>query len=177
LAPRQARASVFTVNVTQQSGEVDFAGSGSFDLTGLVNVGLLGPATVEPDIAPRLAILGIGPANVLATEYLGTISGPTGFGAGSVTQPSSGTGTPFELLFDIFPPPALYVPQGYVSGTAFTDTSVYSNATLSSLGIAPGTYTWTWNAGGNSLVLNAPEPASLSLLLISGLAVLPRRRW
>jgi hypothetical protein len=81
-----------------------------------------------------------------------------------------------RFAFDVNPEPSVAVQQGYVSGTAFTDTNVYSNATFASLGVTPGTYTWKWNNGANSLVLNAPEPASVCLVLVSGIGLLRRRR-
>ena len=40
----------------------------------------------------------------------------------------------------------LAVPQGYLTG-AISGTSTFNNATFASLGITPGTYTWTWGTG------------------------------
>ena len=39
------------------------------------------------------------------------------------------------------------MPQGYVSGASLSSTSTYNGATLLSLGVTPGTYTWTWGTG------------------------------
>ena len=60
---------------------------------------------------------------------------------------------------------ALIVPTGYVSGTALSGTAVAPNETLSSIGITPGVYTWTYGAGGaDTLTIDVaaplPEPTS-----------------
>jgi hypothetical protein len=43
----------------------------------------------------------------------------------------------------------LSVPTGYVSGTALSDTAIYSGTTLAALGVTPGTYVWTWGTTAN----------------------------
>ena len=39
------------------------------------------------------------------------------------------------------------MPQGYVSGTALSNSMTFNNATLASLGVTPGSYVWSWGAG------------------------------
>jgi hypothetical protein len=97
------------------------------------------------------------------------------------SNPLGGDGTDFEFQEVPGNGGTFNLPLGYTSGGSFTDSSTYPSATFASLGIAPGTYTWTWNIGANtapnSLVLNVnvPEPASL-LLFGAGMAGLVARR-
>jgi hypothetical protein len=65
------------------------------------------------------------------------------------------------------------VPHGYVSGTSLSGSATYSG-TIASVGATPGTYTWTWDKGANSFVLNVvkptgvPEPSAFAGLLLGG---------
>jgi hypothetical protein len=80
----------------------------------------------------------------------------------------------------------LVVPSGYSSGT-LSDTSIYHNATFTSLGVTPGAYVWTWGTGedADSFTLDikaakaGPEPASLTVLALGlaglGMALRTRR--
>jgi hypothetical protein len=78
----------------------------------------------------------------------------------------------------------LHVPAGYISGTPLSDSATFDDQTLSSLGVTPGTYTYTWGSGPTAdsltLVAGVPEPSGLMLLalplgLVMLLAARPRR--
>jgi hypothetical protein len=64
----------------------------------------------------------------------------------------------------------LFVPSGYVSGSALSDSSTYDTATFASLGLTPGSYVWSWGIGADADTFTIdvgspiPEPASLALL-------------
>jgi hypothetical protein len=115
----------------------------------------------------------VGSASGSADFFTG-ISGPANFGSGIQTFANSSSGDIAGRYGA-----AIVVPLAYVSGTALANTATWTNQTFSSLGITPGTYTWTWGAGptADSLVLNAaPEPTSAALLLGSSALLLLRRR-
>jgi hypothetical protein len=177
LAARPAHASVYTVNITQQGSDVVASGSGSFDLTGLT---FENSGSTQVEMNPSAGEVGMGDNNGFFDDlYFNNagfgpgLIGPT-FGSGGRFFPSSGTSPDFLLPND----GSLLLPQGYASGTSMTDSSTYTGATLSSLGITPGTYTWTWDSGANSLVLNAtvPEPASLAVIGVGIGMMMTRRR-
>ncbi len=78
----------------------------------------------------------------------------------------------------------LSYPNGYSSGNPLSSTATWTGATLSSLGLTPGTASWTWGSGptADSFVIkvSAPEPTSLALvataLLMFGVASFVRCR-
>jgi hypothetical protein len=113
------------------------------------------------------------------------ITGPATFGTAGETDPTAGTGPMFGFAYFTHASGQidLYVPSGYTTDTTFTDTSTYTGATLSSLGLTPNTYTWTTGSASTAntikVIVNstpAPEPASLSLLGLGSLTLLRRRR-
>jgi len=115
--------------------------------------------------------------------YYGGISGPTSFGSGDCVYVSTGSGDNVWLEGG---GTSIFVPLGYVSGTSLSGSATFDRKTLHSLGVLPGTYTWTWDSGANSFVLKIPpgfvpgipEPGTLSLLALAlaGLTVLGHRR-
>jgi hypothetical protein len=158
-----ATASLFTIDVTQDGSNVVAAGSGSIDLTGLT---LIGNGVDHPGVAANAGQIDLGPDNSLFDTY-DSVSGPNNFGPGGFVNAPIGSGDAVVVVgeYDF-----LEVPQGYTSGDALSDSATWDNESFSSLGLTVGTYTWTWDGGLDSLVLNigVPEPASL-MLLASGL--------
>ena len=73
-----------------------------------------------------------------------------------------------------FGSPSLTVPTGYISGAPLLTTSTYTNASLSSLGVTPGTYTYTWGSGVDAdtmtIVVAVPEPSTWALAVTGLLA-------
>jgi VPDSG-CTERM motif len=79
----------------------------------------------------------------------------------------------------------IFVPQGYVSDTALSDSMTFNSATFASLGLTPGTYTWSWGTGlrnqnftliiGGAGVPDGGSTGSLLGCALLGLAALQRK--
>jgi hypothetical protein len=184
-----ARAA-FTVTLFESGSNVDATGSGTLDLSALTDKGpTVGSGIPSAIIDPVALWVGAGPVVGPGGQevYEGTISGPSNYGPGNtnLSDPNSlpptatigtGTGDPVTLSvgFNV-----IYVPAGYLSFNPLSDTATFSNESLASMGVIPGTYTWTWGTGrvSDSFTLIAvPEPASLGLLGVGGMSLLARRR-
>jgi hypothetical protein len=177
LAAEIARASSFTVTLEQEGNNVVATGSGTVDLTGLS----LGGPLFNNDgfMHPNDGVLDIGGAST--EDYYISISGPVRFGSGGSTDASTYTGDPVGITAVNS---WITLPTNYVSDTPLSGSATWDNATLASLEVTPGTYTWTWDNGANSYVLDiespatVPEPSSLLLVgtaLLFGLWVARRR--
>lgn len=142
-----ARAN-YIVTLQQVGSNVVANGSGAIDLTGLALA--FSGVTSNPLIRPATSLIITGPAGpgVVDQYFSFSISGPNSFGGGGLTFVNSGSGD----VVGITVPSALgdlLVPHGYTSDTALSDSSIYNNATFSSLGVTPGTYEWTWGNGAD----------------------------
>ena len=138
LSVRPAQAG-YIVTLQQVGSNVVANGSGAIDLSGL---GFLGTFTGGSAIGPDEPLIDTGTTSII-DEYSG-FSGPTSFGSGTITDASSESGD-FVGIQGGF----LFVPTGYLSGTALSDSSTYTGQTFSTLGVTPGTYEWTWGSGAN----------------------------
>ena len=175
--PLSAQA-VAIIEALEIGPNVVFTGSGSLnwdEWTGLGDIQDTG--RVDAD---QLIIIGTSsPTNVdIRVNAPANFDGPTVIGGGvdQVTA-SSGSGDMFGIDFETG---ALTVPDGYVSGDPLSSSSTYAFKSFQSLGIAVGSYTWTWGSGdtADSLTLNVgpiPVPGTAALLGL-GLAVLGYQR-
>jgi hypothetical protein len=149
-------------------------GSGSIDLTGLA---YSITDSNSPLLRPSSAIIAVGPkASTVTDAYTGAI-GPSTFGPGGYSAPSSGSGSLVELSGASG---CIFVPTGYTSGASLgTSTDTWDNATFASLGLKPRSYTWAWAGGAGSFTVDViPEPASITLMVtgLVGLGLKRRRR-
>jgi hypothetical protein len=102
-------------------------------------------------IGPSVPLILTGPKSLVNVDrYDGLFTGPTNFGSGLGTVADTGSGDLVGInLFDVLEGVngLLFLPQGYVSGAALSDSMTFNNATFASLGVTPGTYVWTWGTG------------------------------
>jgi hypothetical protein len=181
-ANRSAKAA-FIVDLDQVGLNVVATGNGTINLTGLQKDSSLSGVTVSGQIQPNEGTTIVSSIAAKPADYYQGFTGPLTFGTGMDTGPSSGTG---DLVGLGHSDDLIDVPEGYVSGGFLSGTSTYNNQTISSLGVIPGTYTWTWGRGANAdsftLQVNSatavPEPASFAILgtALAGFGLIRGRR-
>jgi hypothetical protein len=163
-----ARAA-YVLTLQQTAGNVVASGSGSFNLAALtLNSG--GDAGFAANLFPSVAQVIVGVASPDTDLYQG-ISGPASFGSGSSIEFANSAGGNISGVDDDF---VLFVPAGYTSGALLSGSATWTSATLSSLGITPGTYTYTWGSGAtaDSFTMQAvPEPSTWAML-VAGVGIL-----
>jgi hypothetical protein len=103
----------------------------------------------DPAIQAGYAQIGVGSLGSYPNVAVYTgITGPSSFGDinSPLDQGVTGCGDNVGISY----PLNLFVPLGYVSGAPLSATDTFANATYSTLGITPGTYTWTWGSGATA---------------------------
>lgn len=98
-----------------------------------------------------------------------TITGPLTFGDNVTTYPSSITGDPFGFKLQVggggSSYAAVFLPVNYTANLSLSASNTWSNRSFATLGLSPGTYTWTM--GSDSIVINigVPEPSTYATAL------------
>ena len=152
LGIRQSAQAGYTVTLREVGSNVVATGSGAIDLTGLTFAGFF--LHLVPAIDPQDAFIRTGSYSSV-DFYSAEFSGPTSFGGGAITYASSGSGSIVAISLGHI----LTVPREYVSGTFLSDSATYSDQTIATLGVTPGTYVWTWGSGANqNFTLQIPVP-------------------
>src|SRR4029077_7545851 len=126
----------YTVTLQQVGPDVVATGSGAISLTGLTFLRDFGNPIASPGIKPFG--FGIGPiasrfiytgSTSSSVDFYGAINGPTSFGSGFLHVASSGSGDMVGIsTAGCCGINLLSVPTGYVSGTALSDSAIYSGA-------------------------------------------------
>jgi hypothetical protein len=163
----------YVLTLQQTAGNVVATGSGSFNLAALT-INDAGDIGVAANFFPSLAQAVVGvPAT--ATDLYQGISGSADFGSGSSIEFANSSGGNVSGVDDA---QILFVPAGYTSGTFLSGSATWTDATYSSLGITPGTYSWTWGSGAtaDSFTMDistgaVPEPSTWAML-VAGVGML-----
>jgi hypothetical protein len=159
----------YTVTLRQMGANVVANGGGAIDLMGLIfQESTFGTIT---GIRANTGSIGTGPLAQLNFDVYTGFTGPTSFGSGVSFFPNTGSGD-FVGIFGLAG--QIFVPQGYFSGAALSDSMTFDNATFASLGVTPGTYVWTWGDGANQNIMLQIEavPDSGSTVSLLGCALL-----
>ena len=149
-------------------------GSGSANLAGLTFDSSGNRAAV---VGAQYGLAVVGSALNDDVMYWTGISGPASFGTGDAF-PATGVGDKFGV-FGLFG--VITLQDGYASGDPLSAVSEWGGETFATLGLTPGTYTWTWGSGGDadSLTVNieaVPEANSLVMLGLGSLSLLLGRK-
>lgn len=147
----QGHAAV-TLTAVESGDDVVFSGGGTIDLSGVNYNNSPGtPVGVNPSFGQRRVFVGASPGLSFNFDRYSSVSQPTVFGTGGFRGADLGTGDRFGVMQG-----GLWVPAGYESGNSLLGSARYVDETLTTLGLTPGTYTWTWGSGitADSLTLS-----------------------
>jgi outer membrane autotransporter protein len=155
LLPNSAHADITALPV-QSGADVVITYSGSVDLTGMTFVGA---ESISGYVTPS-TVQYFSSSGAFSSLYSFVPAPGTAFGPGGPVSPNSVSGQDFGVNF---PSSLVYVPSGYVSGSALSGSMTFTGATLSSLGIyGSGTYTSTATPSFRFIVTFGPPPEELS---------------
>ncbi len=146
------------IDIGQVGSDVVANASGTLNLAGL---SAQYQQTRHAQLVPNAGAAFFGPASGTPVLFYYGMTGPTNFGAAGVINASTGSGTLFGVNGTAG---ALYVLDGYASGSLLSATSSWQNNSLATLSLTPGThYTWTWGSGVNadSITMNVNAPAAV----------------
>jgi len=174
-------AQAYTVTLEQIGANVVGTGSGALNFIDLNFDSFLHTnAQINPSGGTILTGL---QDQVFAEDiYTGSITGPTSFGSGGLTNASSGSGFLVGINGAL---DQVFIPGGITTNQPLPGSATWNNATFASLGLTPGTYTWTWGTGlpnqnytliiGGAGVPDGGSTVSLLGCALLGLAALRRK--
>src|SRR5438045_9283578 len=135
-------AQAYSVTLEQVGANVVANGSGPINLTGLTFQGSV--STNGVGVLPLFGIIFTRPTgSVNVSQYHG-FTGTTSFGSGGPLNANTGSGAVVGMRGGVG---NLFVPQGYVSGAALSDSMTFHHGTLPSLALAPRSYVGTSGTG------------------------------
>jgi hypothetical protein len=178
----------YTLTIQEAGADVTATGIGSINFDALA---FFGEELDTSLISASGGAVIVGPTTPTDDIYYSGVTGPAiAFGPGDEFLADGGDGPIVGLgTFDETSGGVVAVPEDYVSGAVLgTSTATWTNATITSLGLTPGSYVWTWGSGASADTFTldivsggdvaAPEPATWAMMLVgfTGLAFLRIRR-
>lgn len=171
----------YTITFTQNGPNVVATGTGSINTLGIfVGAG----ASTNPQIIPSGGVAFVGAAGNI--DIYSGVTGPAAIGPGFTTLATSGLN---DLVGIESATNQIILPVGYLSGAPLSSAATWNGATLASLGLTPGIYTWTWPGDTFTVIVVAAAPASSiptlsewgliilsSILAVFGMAYMRRTR-
>jgi len=159
----------YIMSLAEVGTSVVAAGSGTIDLADLTPLGLhVGLPLVEPNAA----IIYTGGAFYQANDGYAGLIGPTNFGTGGQTFASDSGPGQSGFVGIAGAVGFLAVPAFYISNNPLSSDTIWDNASLTSLGVTPGIYTWTWGTGVHADSFTLEVEAVPAPLIGHGLPVL-----
>ncbi len=175
-----------TLTFTQNGSEVDESGSGTINTSALTN---LTTGFSSPGMVPSSAFTIVGSSSSPSPiNGWGGISGPASIGPGGFIVASSGTGQAFGIRFLRLSNHSKQHPVANelcLGLFPFRARRHFRASPLSTLGLTPGTYTYTWGAGvtADSLTVQinpvttvSPEPPTW-IMAVAGAGIAGVARW
>jgi len=146
--PTSASTTNFTVTISQVGPDVVWSGSGSFNLASL---SLASSGNNGSAFSALAGIWAVGPTTSCQRYGGASFTGYSNtFGNNLVVPTPISSGSTFGVTSGGVSGRVVIVPSGYTSNTVISGTATYTGATISSMGLTPGTYTWAWGSGANS---------------------------
>ena len=143
------------VTISEVGSDVVMTASGTINTNGLTQIYTnQGPMATGGLVGIYNGLFMIAPNNPYFDIYSGFTSTPSNFGTGGGNAVTSTTTGDFIAVIIDGIDHWLELPAGYVSGTQIDSSLTLTGVTFSSLGLTPGTYTYSWGIGANADVIN-----------------------
>jgi len=149
-----ATPSGFSVTIVESGGNVVMSASGSLNINDLTLVNPSAGPFGNGGIGINNATFLLGTNGLSGAQYSGFTTTPANFGAGGGGAQTFASGDIFGVILPSGPPYSLIVPVGYTTGTAISGSQTFTGQTFSSMGLVPGTYSYTWGSGANADSIN-----------------------
>lgn len=167
--PGAAQAAI-VIDIEQNGSDVIGTVSGSLDLTGLTffrSVANFNGGALNSVEARRGLFLGAEIRKAPSDIYQGIV-GPSNWGMGRRLDGQSFSGDTFGIVVD---QSSVYLPVGYISNSAIASTATFAGATIASLGLDVGVYSYT--TPNDTITVNigqaalgaVPEPATWAFMI------------